>query len=489
MPEPLGYTLRQIVLILGTIALLGIPTQLLGQTDILQPAETPFQSFQIPNRNSPPVPEQQYSPGPEVGAGEPDTIFVTQDVPNEPNDLQWLSAVRTGYDSGFVIASSQQQDLEVSNSPYLLRINGWGQLRHTALDSDGVNPDLNQFQLKRARIVFAGSAFSPDFSYFVQLDGRSSSGDDLRLLDYFLTYDFGRHLWGCDKGTIGFKTGKYKIPFTMARYLSGREFEFSDRSVASTYFDVNRSLAWGLYGESRCCPTPISWEVAVFNGLVTGGAETGSSGVLDNNFAYSGRIFSFPTGDWGTGSLADLDGHQHLATRVGAGITNSTIDRAGTNEFNRVRVVDSGATLATILPTSVDAYNVSIYSLDLSTKFRGWSTTVEYYFRNISRFEGTPLPDLFDHGFWLQLGKFVVPGKVQLITRWSRVVGNSGSLGRYDQSADEVAGGFVWYFRDQHAKLTVDVTHLDGAPINSAALDIAPGEIGWLFRSQIQFAF
>ena len=53
------------------------------------------------------------------------------------------------------------------------------------------------------------------------------------------------------------------------------------------------------------------------------------------------------------GSLADLDGHQRLATRVGAGITNSTIDRAGTNEFNRVRVVDSGETLATILPVAV----------------------------------------------------------------------------------------------------------------------------------------
>ena len=58
-----------------------------------------------------------------------------------------------------------------------------------------------------------------------------------------------------------------------------------------------------------------------------------------------------------------------------------------------------------------------------------------------------------------------------------------------NQSSDEIAGGVVWYFRGQHAKLTFDVTHLDGAPINSAALDISPGDLGWLFRSQIQFAF
>ena len=96
---------------------------------------------------------------------------------------------------------------------------------------------------------------------------------------------------------------------------------------------------------------------------------------------------------------------------------------------------------------------------------------------------------LFDHGFWLQLGKFVVPGKVELVTRWSRVVGDSGTLGAVDQSSDEVAGGVVWYFREQNARLTFDLTHLDGAPINSSSLDVSPGDIGWLFRTQIQFAF
>ena len=96
---------------------------------------------------------------------------------------------------------------------------------------------------------------------------------------------------------------------------------------------------------------------------------------------------------------------------------------------------------------------------------------------------------MFDHGFWLQCGKFIVPEKLQLLARWSRVVGNSGALGTGDESAEEIAGGFVWYFRGQHAKFTVDATYLDGAPISSSALDISPGDIGWLFRSQIQFAF
>lgn len=406
-----------------------------------------------------------------------------------PTVQYWADQVHAGYDSGFVIASDNQQDLGYSDLPFRMRINGWGQLRHTIFSSAGANADANQFQLKRARLTFAGSAFTPDFSYFFQMDGRSSSGDDVRLLDYFLTYDFGHHVWGWEPGTFAMKTGKYKMPFTMARYLAGREFEFTDRAMSSTYFDVNRSLAWGLAGKLERFPTPLNWEVAIFNGLVSGGAETGSSGSLDDNFAYSARVFMFPAGEWGKGSLADLDWHETLATRIGAGFASSNIHRSGSTEFDALRVVDSGRRLRDSLPASVEQYTANLFSVDASLKRRGWSTTIEYYFRTVNNFKGTSGPNLYDHGFWLQLGKFVVPQKLQLISRWSRAVGNSGTLGGNQQSSDEVAGGFAWYIRDQNAKIVVDATYLNGAPINSAALDISPGDIGWLVRSQIQFAF
>jgi hypothetical protein len=279
------------------------------------------------------------------------------------------------------------------------------------------------------------------------------------------------------------------MPFTMARWLSGRDFEFTDRSVASTYFDVNRSFAVGIFGETKRLAIPINWDFAIFNGLVTGGAETGSSGNLDDNFAYSGRLYAFPVGDWGKSRLADFEWHERLAMRTGFGFAGSTINRIGSTEFSRPRVVDSGLQLSSILPDSVQAYSISLFAVDASWKYRGWSSTVEYYFRKVDDFSGGTIPDLFDHGFWFQLGKFIVPDKVQLIARWSRIQGDSGTLGNRDQSADEVAGALAWYFRENHAKLVVDVTHLDGAPIDSSALDIAPGNRGWLFRSQIQFSF
>lgn len=400
-----------------------------------------------------------------------------------------FSDTKVGYDGGFVIASPQHSNLATSEDPYQLKINGWGQLRHTVLDSDGPNRDLNQFQLKRARLIFSGNAFTPDFSYFLQLDGRSVDGDDIRLLDYYLRYDLGRHLLGCQPGRLGLITGRYKVPFNLARWLSGREFEFTDRSMGSVYFDVNRSLSCGVYGAADVLNKSWDWEIALFNGLVTGGAETGSSGTLDNNFAFSGRVSSILLGEWGRGQLADFDRHEELAVRLGSGFAVTEIDRFGSTEFNSVRVVDAGRQLAALVPSSVESFAVALYSVDISTKFAGFSSTYEYYFRVIGDFSGAPVSDVFDHGSWLQFGYFVIDEKLELLSRWSRVQGNSGTLGGVQQSAEEVAGGMAWYFRGNNAKLVTDMTWLDGAPINSPVLDIAPGTSGWLVRSQIQFSF
>lgn len=401
----------------------------------------------------------------------------------------WLRHVRVGYDDGFVVVSERPVELNDGRAPFVMRVNGWGQLRHTATHYEDPDDDLNQFQLKRARLIFSGSVFTPDFEYFLQLDGRSSSGDDMRLLDYYMVYDVGHDLLGRPRGRLGFKAGKYKMPFSLARQISGREFEFTDRSVASMYFDVNRSLAWGLFGQEDVFGKPVHWEFALFNGLVTGGAETGSSGALDDNFATSVRVYGYPIGDWGASQLADLEEHESLAARVGGGFASSKINDSGFTEFDSSRVVDSGQTLASLLPLAVDQYTVSLWAVDASFKLRGWSLTYEYYFRNISQFQGAAIPDLFDHGFWLQAGKFVCPERLELVARWSRVQGTSGTLGVRSESTEEVAGGFVWYVRGQHAKWTLDITHVNGSPINSQSLDITPGNAGWLFRNQIQFAF
>lgn len=408
----------------------------------------------------------------------------------EKNTLDYLNRnLRVGYDQGFILSGQEIKDLKDEDFPFRLKFNGWGHFRMTNFISDGPTRDFNQFQLKRARLIFSGHAFTPDFSYFIALDARSASSDDIRLLDYYLSYDLGHHDLGFQKKALVLKAGQYKIPFTLARFISGQRFQFTDRSMASMFFDANRSLAVGLYGERRPWGQLVTWETAIFNGLITGGAETGTAGQLDNNFAVSARLTAHPRGEWGADDLCDWDFHEQLATRVGTAFASSAINRQGTTEFGEIRVVDSGLTLASILPAAIDQYLVSTYCLDWSAKYRGFSFTSEYYFRNINGFQGGSLPDLFDHGFWLQSGYFLIPRKLEALARWSRVVGNSGTLGGDDQCSDERAGGLVWYFRRHSAKLTFDGTYIDSAPINSFSLDMTPGATGWLWRTQLQFSF
>ena len=66
------------------------------------------------------------------------------------DNLDWLDSVRVGYDGGFVIASQRDLNLNASNYPFRMQINGWAQLRYTVTDIESPNTDLNQFQLKHA---------------------------------------------------------------------------------------------------------------------------------------------------------------------------------------------------------------------------------------------------------------------------------------------------------------------------------------------------
>lgn len=389
---------------------------------------------------------------------------------------------RAGYNGGFFIAS------EKDNDSFFLRLNGWGHFRMSNSEAFGGSDGFNQLQLKRARLIFRGHAFTPAFSYFVALDGRSQADGTIRLLDYFLDYDLGSEAFGMESRRFKLRLGQFKIPFTLSRFLSAQEFQFADRAMASMFFDANRSLAFGAYGERRQRDRLYTWETAIFNGLVTGGAETGAVGNLDNNFAVSGRVAAYFGGDWGD-DFADYQFSLSPLYRLGTAFAVSKIDSIGQTEFRGIRVVDSGERLANLLPVDVTSYLVDKYAVDASMKYRGWSFSSEYYFRNIGRFVGANLPNLFDHGFYLDTGYFVIPQKLELLARWSRVMGSSGTLGVANQSADEKTVGAVRYFRHQQAKLTLDATYLNGAPIDAFSLDIFPGQKGWLLRTQLQFSF
>lgn len=392
-----------------------------------------------------------------------------------------------GYQNGFFLQSPEGVKRE-KGSVFELRINSWMQFRHTALDSHTSNPSQNDFEFERLRLTFQGNVYSPDVRYFVQLDGDSDQGAISDWLDYYVSADLG-HAAGCRKGSFGIRVGQWKLPFNRTRAESGWKLQFSDRSVASVFFDINRSQAVGLFGNLGFLGRTVNWETAISNGFKTGGARVFRSGELDRNFGYSARLWTDWFGEWGSDGEADLSYHEDVAMRVGGGFAHTRLDRSGVREFASQRVVDSGQILATILPASTRSYDFFLYSVDANWKYRGGSLLTEFYFRKLDNFDGGFDGSLFDHGYLIQAGRFVIREKLEFLARWSRIQGNSGTLGAQDQSSDEVAAGLVWYLRGNRAKLTFDATRLNGAPIRDAALNIMPGDDGMLYRTQFQLYF
>ena len=373
--------------------------------------------------------------------------------------------------------------------PLSLKFNSWFQLRHSYFDSNGINPNENNFEFERLRLIFAGYAYSTDLNYFIQLDGDSDQSAQVDLLDYYIRYDVGHDLNWFDDGKLGVRLGQWKMPFNRARAESGTKLQFADRSMASVFFDLNRSVGIGLYGRSSDLVPGLQWEVALHNGFQNSGMQPGRRGQLDRNPGISGRVEMRAIGEWGSDGEPDLNQHRNPAFKVGAGFAFTRVHADGASEFDRFRAVDSGDTISSILPPGANAYSNTMFAIDGNYKCNGWSMLGEYYFRTIGDVSGASVTALFDHGFLLQSGCFLIPEKLEIIARYSRISGDSGTLGATVESADEVAGGLAWYIRGQDLKLIFDATHLNGSPLRDTSLNILPGDDGMLYRTQFQFRF
>jgi hypothetical protein len=404
---------------------------------------------------------------------------------SKTQDERSLERAGYNYQGGFVLKGNSVD----GDDSFRMVLNSWVQMRHTAFDSDGPNPSENDFELERARLVFSGHALTPSLTYFIQLDGDNDRRQSLSVLDWFLSYDLGAEWLDLDQGRLGIRAGQWKLPFNRARRESGQQLAFTDRSMASLFFDIDRSVGIGLYGRLGETTQSVNWEAAVFNGFRTPGARAGRVGDLDQNLATSGRVFMDVLGEWGNDGESDLAWHDCPAIRIGGGYAVGKIGGEGGQETASIRTVDTGSLLVDLLPAGTDSFSMALFAADANLKFRGLTVLSEFYWRTVFDIASPGTNDLFDHGFLLQAGYFLVPQRLEALSRWSRIIGNSSSLGTTNASADECAAGLAWYIKGQQLKVVFDVAHVNGMPLSESTLNARPGDNGWFFRTQLQLAF
>jgi hypothetical protein len=135
---------------------------------------------------------------------------------------------------------------------------------------------------------------------------------------------------------------------------------------------------------------------------------------------------------------------------------------------------------------TVKKFDVFLLSLDAAFKYRGWSMNAEYFLRWVEDIQADsmiPRHDLFQYGFYVEGGYFVLPKKLEINAQVARVDGEFGAT-------NSVAAGFSWYPREtRNLKFTLDATKIDGSPVNSTGSDILVGDDGVLVRVQMQALF
>lgn len=388
------------------------------------------------------------------------------------------------YDKGFVI-----RPVDPKKHPFELKVDGWVQFRHHAFardtdnwtDNAGVTRPVqnrNAFDIERARLNLSGTVIDPRSTFFIQIDGDTDGAHALDFFDYWWAWQLS--------DSFQIQMGKRKVPGSRQWLLGARRTRLIDRPMATDFFRPDRTV--GVFGVGTLGETG-HYEVMVGNGYSSANIPNSAS---DNRLTFAATNYFDLLGDFG-GQLVDFSNSDDPLVRIGHSFVYSPQAGRATgtplDEADFVRLADGTKLVQTgaLAPgTTVTGFDVLLYSVDAAWKYRGWSIDAEMYLRWINQLQGDgPLPEseLFQKGVFVEGGRFLIPKLLDLNVRYSHVSGEFGNVSEY-------AAGFNWYPLEKSTmKVSLDVTSLDGSPLQNTTSDILVGDDGTLFRTQFQAEF
>lgn len=328
------------------------------------------------------------------------------------------------------------------------------------------------FGVHRTRLVFEGFAFSPDINYFVQF--RNDTADSTtqlggarsttQLYDSYLT--FKQIPWA------NLRVGQYRTHFGRQEFFSSALLQFVDRGFVAEAFVPNvidrRDQGVTIFSDQE--KYPVNYAFGVFNGVGINLNKLGLSTPGNaNELMYVGRMTADILGKPGypEGDLADSRTPQ-LAVGASYGYngglqTNTT----GVGSNNQVSTAIASLGNGRLLNQGV--VDIGTGGLDFIVKYKSFSLQAEGFVRNV---------DTHDHakrignaaGYYVQGGYFVLPGKLEVVGRWSAMDPNTRAAQDLMTSG---LGGLNWYFNGHEHKVQFDygvlTTRLSAADAGESA--------------------
>ncbi len=394
------------------------------------------------------------------------------------------------YQDGIVIWKNSD-DAKV---PFLLKFNNNTQIRYlNTLNSDDTFTDhlgvvrevhkRNDITVNRSMFILGGYMFSKKLQY--SLTVWTSAGAASIVVAGNIGWRFNKAL------TI---TGGYTgVPGSRSLVGTFPFFQPTDRSMADNFFRPGFTQGVWANGEPV---KGLNYLVFVGNGLNTLNITANK---IDTGLLFSGSTWWEPLGSYSEPGKSrqmydDYFASSKTRIRLGTSFTRSREDRFSDTDQSspdNTSIYNSDGVLA--FSTGAFAPGVTVqeamykmWAMDGGLKKSGFSINGQYFLRWLSDFEADgplPLASTFDHGFELSTGKFIVPKKLVLYVRGSKVFGQFANPYEY-------GGGVKWYFLPtERLWLTGELMRVKGAPYSGAFSPYTAGMSGWVPMVQTILAF
>lgn len=338
-------------------------------------------------------------------------------------------------------------------------------------DTESTTQDVTDFQVRRMRLRFDGSALDSRFIYKIQLSFTRGDMDydNTSYPNILRDAVVGWKLFNEDsfKSTLWF--GQTKLPGNRQRVISSGNQELVDRSLLNATFNIDRDMGVQWYnqiGESR----PFWLKFAVSNG------EGRANNNRNTGLAYTARAEWLPLGaftDDGDYFEGDLAREQSAKLSLGVSYqSNRKTNRVG-GQIGKTFISGVTTDMETLLA-------------DFLLKYKGWALSAEYANRQTDNpfitlssgadavFKGS--------GYNAQLS-YVFTNNWSPIVRYTHITPHDDIL-NFENDKTQYTVGVTKYLNHHKIKIMGDVTYEDEKERTST---VSANMNNWIARLQLEF--
>jgi hypothetical protein len=405
-------------------------------------------------------------------------------------DASITQALVDRYQDGIVV----WQTADDAKVPFLLRFNVNTQVRYlnttstkdTFTDHLGVVRNVdgrNDITVNRSMFILGGYIFDPRLRYSSTVWTAAGAASIIVAGNIGWRFNDALTITGGYTGVPGSRSLVNTFPF----------YQSTDRTMADNFF--RPGFTQGIWANGDL-PHDLHYLAFVGNGLNTLNI---SAAKIDPNLMGAASLWWEPLGDYGPPGKSrnmydDYVGSPDLRIRLGTSFTWSKEDRfsnldqsspENTSMYNSDGVL-TFATGAFAPGVTVQKATYRMLAIDAGLKRNGWAVNGQYYFRWVDDFKADgaiPIKDMFDHGFELSAGTFIVPQKLTAYGRGSMVFGEF-------RDSWEAAVGVKWYpVPTERMWLSAELMRTVNVPYSGTFTPYTAGMTAWAPMLQAILAF